>query len=48
MEFAMQLTVLAAESVNVDCKLVNSQFNIFRTTLTGIRCMCIALFLKGP
>ena len=28
----MQLRMLAAESVNVDCKLVNSQFNIFKTT----------------
>ena len=32
MEFATQLGVLAADTVNVDYKLVNLQFNVFKTT----------------
>ena len=43
-----QLRVLAADSVNADYKLLNLQFNVFQTTSTGVRCMCIALFLKRP
>ena len=31
---------------NVDYKLVNLQFNVFKTTSTGVRCVYIALFLK--
>ena len=27
---------------------VNLQFNVFKTTSTGVRCVCIALFLKRP
>ena len=38
--------MLAADGINVDCKLVNSQFNMFKTTSTGVRCICIALFLN--
>ena len=30
MEFATQLRVLAADSINVDCKLVNSQLRYLR------------------
>ena len=43
-----QLSVLAADSVNEDYNLVNLQFNVFKTSSTGGRCMCIALFLKNP
>ena len=38
-----QLRVLAADSVNTDYKLVDLQFNVFKTTSTGVSVYCFVL-----